>query len=204
MVNFLLSTYDFNNETCYSMLKHYLEPGMSVCIVPYSHDVDFYESEELFDSYYHYDTGEDFNSIARAYHDYGIDKGRIRVINPNRDTYAMIKHKILSSDVLFFTGGNPVHAMMRMQPILSIINQFDGIVMGASAGAMVQVYEFVMDGEGVPYSYHKGLGMIMDNVDVLVHFHIDSHMIKIIRRSLKERPNVHLLPLVDGDILCFP
>jgi hypothetical protein len=93
--------------------------------------------------------------------------------------------------------------MKRLKSIKHIIDKFDGIVMGASAGAMIQTKEFVIDGEGYPYSYHKGLGMIQLDVDLLVHFKPNKEMFNIFKRSVKERPNVLLLTIRDGECLIF-
>ena len=198
MINILLSTYDFNNESCYSKLKNLLKPYMRVCIIPYSHHKDIYENEELFDKMYNHDNGYELNFIARAYHDYGISKDQIRIINPFRDNKKLIEYKILNSDILFFTGGDPVKAMKRMEDIIDIIKRFDGIVMGASAGAMVQVDEFVISSEGYPYSYHKGLGLIKKDVEPIVHFKFCSEYLRVILRSMIERPQHHLILLKDG------
>ncbi len=199
MINIALSTYDFNNDDCFEQLKDILEPGLRVCIVPYSHDDEVYTDIDKFNHIYDYDdVASDYHAIARAYRDYGIED--IRIIHPD-DTELMIQDKILKSDILFFTGGDPVKMMKRLEPIMPIINQFDGIVMGASAGAMVQVKEFVMFGEGYEYGYHKGLGMIDIDVDLLVHFKIDKEMIYIIMRSMRERADTLLLSLKDGE--CF-
>jgi cyanophycinase-like exopeptidase len=199
MINIVLSTYDFNNEYCYEQLKDILKPGLRACIVPYSHNDEIYEDIDKFNDIYNYDdVTSDYYALARSFRDYGIES--IRIIHPN-DSELMIQDKILKSDILFFTGGDPVKMMKRLEPIMHIINQFDGIVMGASAGAMVQVKEFVMFGEGYEYGYHKGLGMIDLDVDFLVHFKIDKEMVYIIMRSMRERPNTLLLSIKDGE--CF-
>lgn len=201
MVNIVLSTYDFNNEECYPHIKEFLHPGMQVCIMPFSHDDVLYEKHEEFDYVYDYDDPySDFNAIARAFRDYGIEK--IRIIHP-KDSLDLAFDKIINSDILFFTGGDPVKAMERLQPYLPMLELFDGIVMGASAGAMVQVDEFVIDGEGYPYSYHKGLGYIY-NADIIVHYKEgDEHLMKMMQRSLEERPMTWLFGVEDGDCLIF-
>lgn len=198
MINVLLSTYDFNNEHCFKKLKDILLPNMTVCIIPFSHSDNYYENEEEFDSLYHYDYGYELKFIAKSYHDYGISKEQIRVINPFRDNKKLIEYKILNSDVLFFTGGDPVKAMKRMEDIIDIIKRFNGIVMGASAGAMVQVDEFVISSEGYSYSYHKGLGLIKKDVEPIVHFKFCSEYLRVMLRSMIERPQHHLIPLKDG------
>lgn len=199
MINIALSTYDFSNDYCFEQLKDILKPGLRVCIIPYSHDDEVYEDIEKFNHIYDCnDVTSDYHAIAKSYRDYGIE--HIRIIHPN-DNELMIKDKIFRSDILFFTGGDPVKMMKRLESIVDILEQFDGIVMGASAGAMVQTKEFVMFGEGYEYGYHKGLGMIDIDVDLLVHFKIDKEMVYIIMRSMRERPDTLLFSIPDGE--CF-
>ena len=201
MINITLSTYDFNNSYCFPLLKDVLKPGMSVCLMAYSHTFNVYVDTKEFDCIYNYDDPySDYHIIARAYRDYGIEK--IRIIHPN-DSIPMIEDKILKSDILFFTGGDPVAMMKRLKSIKHIIDKFDGIVMGASAGAMVQVKEFVMNGEGYSYSYYNGLGFIDYDIDLLVHFTLDKEMIYIVKRSIEERPNTLLIPIRDGECIIF-
>ena len=95
-------------------------------------------------------------------------------------------------------------AMERMQELIPMLELFGGIVMGASAGAMIQLEEFVIDGEGYPYSYHKGLGFIKENIDIIVHYKKgDEHLMKMMRRSLEERPLTKLYGLKDGECMIF-
>ena len=203
MINVLLSTYDFNNEICFNRLRGIIKPDMKVCVIPYSHVNIVYEDEELFDKMYNFDNGYELDYIARPYHDYGISRDQIRVLNPFRDNKNMMAYKILTSDILFFTGGDPVKAMKRLEPIRDILDMFKGIVMGGSAGAMVQVQEFVMCGEGYSYSYHNGLGFIKYDLEPIVHFEFEDHIIKLVCRSLRERPQHRLIPLKDGDCAIF-
>ena len=201
MVNIVLSTYDFNNEVCYPHLKEFLHPNMQVCIMPFSHDDILYEDYEKFDYVYDYDDpNSDFQAIARAFRDYGIEK--IRLIHP-KDSLDLAFDKIINSDILFFTGGSPVKAMERLQPYLPMLELFGGIVMGASAGCLIQLKEFVIDGEGYPYSYHKGLGFIKENIDIIVHYELTQSIMKIIRRSLAERPLTKIYGLKDGECMIF-
>ena len=201
MINIVLSTYDFNNEICYPHIKKFLHPSMQVCIIPFSHDDILYEDYEKFDYVYNYDDpNSDFQAIVQAFRDYGIEK--IRLIHP-KDNLDMIFDKLIKSDILFFTGGDPVKTMERIQELIPMLELFDGIIMGASAGAMVQVEEFVIDGEGYSYSYHKGLGFI-SNTDIIVHYKKDDeHLMKMMQRSLEERPMTELIGIEDGDCLIF-
>ena len=199
MVNVLLSSYDFNNEYCYFRLHKIIKPGMSVCIIPFSHDDAVYEDIEKFEEIYNPDRYDsDFCRLERAFRDFGVTK--MRVIHPKDNDY-MIEHKIKNADILFFTGGDPVKTMKRLQPLHYLIKSFDGIVMGASAGAMIQVHNFVIASEGYEHSYHRGLCLTPPNIDVIVHYTPCEHIYLMMCKSMEDRPDVNLYAISDGDCI---
>ena len=206
MVSILLSTYDFNNNNCFDEIKKYIKPNMKVTICPFTHALEYYAREDLFDGLYNFDNGKDYCIIANAFHDYGIEKSNIYVLKPFRDTVAFMKHKIQTSDILFFTGGNPVSFMkiVRSLGLLSTLKEFKGITMGASAGAMVQLEEFMtyfLPWEHYPYRYFKGLGYVK-GVDVVVHWEGNrwQYIAKIISYIQRKIP---FLPIKDGFCMIF-
>ena len=207
MINILLSSYDFNNEYCYPRLIKYLKSNMKVLIVPLTHNKKYYEQEILFDSLYNYEKGKDYNIICKSFHDFGIYKPNIQVLNPFKDNIEYMKYKIKTSDVLFFTGGCPI-TFMKMAKKLNILydlQNYKGIVMGASAGAMIQMKEFMTypNEEKYSHNYYQGLGYIKE-YDVIVHMDKKDKKQNIaIDRSLIDRPNVTLLGVKDGECIIF-
>lgn len=174
MINILLSTYDFNNRYCFSRIKECLKPNMKVVILPFSHDDIFYDREDYFNELYDYDFGYELNKIVEPFRDYGIEKEDIYVLNPHKDSVKFMKYKIQQADVLFFTGGNPITFMMiiKVLGLIRTIKEFNGIVIGASAGAMVQMKEFVTyptESEDYDFGFYEGLGFIEDK-DIIVHW----------------------------------
>ncbi|MGN1379144.1 MAG: Type 1 glutamine amidotransferase-like domain-containing protein [Bacilli bacterium] len=174
MINILLSTYDFNNKYCFSRIKEYLKPNMKVVILPFSHDDIFYDREDYFNELYDYDFGYELNKITEPFRDYGIEKEDIYVLNPHKDSVKFMKYKIRQADVLFFTGGNPITFMITIKVLglIRTIKEFNGIVIGASAGAMVQMKEFVTyptESEDYDFGFYEGLGFIEDK-DIIVHW----------------------------------
>ena len=174
MINILLSTYDFNNRHCFSKIKEYLKPNMKVVILPFSHDDIFYDREDYFNELYDYDFGYELNKIVEPFRDYGIEKEDIYVLNPHKDSVGFMKYKIQQADVLFFTGGDPITFMITIKVLglIRTIKEFNGVVMGASAGAMVQMKEFVTyptESEDYDFGFYEGLGFIEDK-DIIVHW----------------------------------
>ncbi|MBQ8433373.1 MAG: peptidase S51, partial [Clostridia bacterium] len=80
---------------------------------------------------------------------------------------------IQNADVLFFTGGMPEKAIAWMEKlgITDAVKNFDGTVMGASAGAMLQLesYHITPDEDYDTYSLWKGLGLVK-GLDLEVHY----------------------------------
>lgn len=206
MANILLSTYDFNNDECFKKLKHILKPNMKVVICPFSHNILYYTQEKKFNELYDYEYGKDYNILCKAFNDYGIEKNNVYVLNPHRDLLRYMKHKIENADILFFTGGDPIFFMnyVKIFGLFEDLKNFKGITMGASAGAMVQVEEFMtyyLPWEEYPYDYFEGLGYIK-GLDVVVHWENNKwqDIAKIISHTERRIP---FLPLKDGNCLIF-
>ena len=205
MINIVLSTYDFNNEYCYKRMKYYLNPFSRVVILPFTHAEEYYEKEKLFDELYHYDYGKDFNIIANSFKDYGIQKEDIYVLNPYRDSVKYMKERIEKADIVFATGGCPLKFMQMVEELdlIEDLQNFEGVFMGSSAGAVIQVNEFVLYNEDYKYSYHKGLGLLNKDLDIIVHFKFNLEHLEAMFRSYIERPNIQLITIKDGECFIF-
>ena len=134
MLNIILNTYNFNNPYYYEQLKKYLKPGMRVVICPFAHEIRYFTQESSFNELYHVEYGKDYKILSRAFHDYGIEKEHIYVLNPHRDTSRYMKHKIENSDVILFTDGNFMECVdfMKVMGLLNVVKEFKGITMIAS------------------------------------------------------------------------
>ena len=206
MINVLLSTYDFSNENCYFKLKDILKPNMNTLILPFAHSEEYYENEELFNDLYDYETGKDYNLICNEFRQYGIEKQNIYTLNPFRDNLKYMKHKINRAEVMFGVGGNPITFMEMLEKlgILEDVKAFNGIFIGASASAMVQLEEFMtyyLPWEQYPYEYYQGLGYVKD-LDVVVHWRNDKWQDIAKNISHIER-RIPFLPLKDGFCMIF-
>lgn len=206
MINVLLSTYDFSNEHCYPKLKNILKPNMNTIILPFAHSEEYYKNEKLFNALYDYEIGKDYNIICNEFRQYGIEKPNIYTLNPFRDSLKYMKYKINKTDVMFGVGGNPITfmKMLKKLKILEDVKAFNGIFIGASASAMVQVEEFMtyyLPWEEYPYAYFEGLGYIK-GLDVVVHWENNKwqDIAKIISHTERRIP---FLPLKDGFCMVF-
>lgn len=121
---------------------------------------------------------------------YGIKEENINWINYFEDTKKNAKVKIKDSNIIFFTGGLPDKMMSRLMEfhLIDIIESFTGIIIGSSAGAMVQIaeYHITPDKDYNSFTYNLGLNMI-NNFDIEVHYEGTEVQNKYIKKVLWEK-----------------
>ena len=172
MINILLSTQCINEDVCFEELKNVINETMTVLVIPFSFGDDI-KSKEDFDLLYSSRLGKYYPSIVEPFAKYGIREEQISFADYFLDTEVSLKRKIERSDILFFTGGFPDKMIERLLKA-NVVNQiqcFEGIVMGYSAGAMIQLdtYHITQDKDYADFSYQTGLGVVKD-IMVEVHY----------------------------------
>lgn len=169
-MNILLNHYNFDELWAEPALKDILMPGMKLAILPFSFPED--TTRDDWDAQFHPNTGQHFQDIVYPFYHYGIRPEDIRTVCCFRDTADQAREVIEHSDILFLPGGYPDLAMKRLDTmgIRNAVEGFPGIVMGASAGAMMQLaeYHITPDEDYLEFSYEKGLNFIHD-------FYIEVH-----------------------------
>ena len=169
MVNVLLNYYNFDGDWARPHLEKYVK-GKKVLILPLA-----YREFQAWD----YDSflaiygkgGEKYPAITRPFIEYGLKEDDLDWLNPydGKDHVAQIRN----ADLLFFTGGMPEKAIKRMEElgIVDAVKHFDGVIMGASAGAMLQldVYHITPDEDYSEYGIWHGLGLVK-GIDLEVHY----------------------------------
>lgn len=206
-MNILLNINNFSEEFAYEALSEIIKPWMKVLIIPFSYHEDWINSPEAFDA--HYGKGKDeFEDIAKEFMNYGIKRRNIQYLHYYNDSNSKCKAKIYRADILFLTGGYPDRFLYRIDQknIRKSIQNFKGIVMGTSAGAMIQFdeYHVTPEEEGQDYEYHAGLGLL-SGFDIEVHYE-DSfeHLASLITDLKLHGKTIFALPnwggmIVDGD-----
>ena len=171
MVNVLLNYYNFDEQWAYEGLKELLT-NKRVAIIPLS----FRDSQAWDDKSWQAlfgKNGEKYQTIVNPFFAYGIDESDIAWINYFVDTTQTALEKIKNADVLFFTGGLPEKTTQRLKEmgLTDAVTNFDGVVMGASAGAMFQLdsYHITPDDDYPTFFFDQGIGLI-SGFDLEVHF----------------------------------
>lgn len=188
-MNILLSKLNFNEPWAYPYLSEFLCSCQHITVLPFS----FWDSEvhsvKSWKAVYG-NGGKYFNEITNCFSAYGIYPSQFTFINYFSDNEAIFSQALQRSDVLFLPGGAPDLTMQRIHErrFSSTINSYPGIIIGCSAGAMVQCSCFhITPNRFYPTFFHKeGLGLLPACYGVEVHFFPDEHHINSLVRTVQE------------------
>lgn len=206
MANVLLNLSNFDAPWAYASLAQYLTPDKKVLILPLSYHEDWIT--DALEWQHEYGKGTDgYEMLIRPFLSYGIPEKNIRWINYYEDDEVSARHKLEWADVLFFTGGYPDWMLQRLYDfeLEDAVRNFDGVIMGTSAGALIQLEEYhLTPEEDYEFQYQYGLG-ILSGFDLEVHYEEDARHLEAIIRTIEEK-NVPVIAvpneggvLIDGD-----
>lgn len=164
MTHILLSHGILHHEHIKTRLKDIIRSDHRVAIIFFSMfahelpDVTSYESVYGVDGSYRIKMIESFAA-------YNIPKEQISFLHYYQDDLDTLKQKIETADILYFPGGAPDQMMERLKEknIVDIIRkQKDKIIIGSSAGAMIQfdLYHISKDYDYHRFDIHHGLGLL--------------------------------------------
>ena len=139
---------------------------------------------------YSKENGKYYDSITRGIIAYGIPECNIRFINYFEDTKESAAQKIAKADIIYFPGGLPDRMMDRIKEfeLYDILMNHDGIIMGYSAGAVIQLSEYHLspDDDYPEFQYYKGLPYLNDFY-LEVHYENTEIQNNAIQRVITER-----------------
>lgn len=189
-MNILLNLYDFHEGWAYPTLKDIITSDFRVVIIPFSFHEQWIQDEKQRQNAYGKEYGKYYQDIVRPFHHYGISDDKIQYIDYFTDTYESAKNKIEDSQIVFFTGGLPDKMMERLIEfqLVPTLQEFKGIIMGSSAGAMIQFDEYYIspDDDYHIFGYYEGLGLV-SGFGIEVHFENTQTQNDSITRFMKER-----------------
>ncbi|MFT8351580.1 Type 1 glutamine amidotransferase-like domain-containing protein [Clostridium saccharoperbutylacetonicum] len=189
MVNMLFSLYNFHESWAKEKVSKYIKPNDEVLIIPFSFSETIGSDNDWQDAYSK-NTGKYYESIVTPFLSYGIEEENINFINYFKDTVENAKDKIRKSNVIFFTGGLPDKMMLRLIEfdLIEYIQSFTGVVIGSSAGAMIQIseYHITPDRDYNTFTYNTGLNLIKE-FDIEVHYEGTEIVNQCIYKVLEEK-----------------
>lgn len=190
MVNVLLESYDLTAPFLAEELRPYIKPDSRVTIVAFSFLPSQASDLEQWRALYGKGEGMFYSWLADPLFAFGVVEENIAVVNYFADTKEEAAEKVKRADILYFTGGLPDAMMDRLYEfeLVEILKSFDGVVLGCSAGAMIQLeeYHITPDWDYPTFGYYWGLPWLNDFY-VEVHYENTEEQNNSIRRVLTER-----------------
>ena len=179
-----------NIDDFYDELKEYFSPETRVAVVAFSFYDDCVFDAPSWERVFGKGIGRMFFETVDSFRPFGVREENITFINYFTDTKDSAKQKILDADVVYFTGGLPDRMMDRIREfdLCDTLLAHRGIVMGYSAGAVIQLSEYHLspDADYPEFGYYKGLPYL-SGFDLEVHYEHKSCQDEGIRRALNER-----------------
>ncbi len=190
MVNVLLESYNLTEPFLYDALKPCIKPHHRVAIVAFSFLPSQATTLEQWLTMYGREEGIFYHWLVDPLMGFGIPEENITVVNYFADSKELARKKVENADILYFTGGLPDAMMDRLAEfeLLDVLQSFDGLVLGCSAGAMIQLQEYHItpDWDYPEFGYYNGLPWLQDFY-VEVHYEETQLQKECIHRVLRER-----------------
>ena len=205
MVNILLEGYDIDAPWLFEELKKHIKPMQKVAVVAFSFRDSRVKSLADWNVLYSKENGRFYDGIVGGFTAYGIPEENVSFINYFADTKESAKIKIENADILYFLGGLPDKMMERIKEfeLYDVLMNHNGIVMGYSAGAVIQLAEYHLshDEDYPEFKYYEGLPYLNDFY-LEVHYEGKAAQMSAIHKVLEERKKtVYATACMKGAIL---
>ncbi|MBE6083177.1 Type 1 glutamine amidotransferase-like domain-containing protein [Sporanaerobacter sp. PP17-6a] len=206
MINILLSQYNFHDKWANGSVQKYIDTDDKVAVIPFSFNEKLIGNATEWENAYNKNYGKYYQEIVEPFLQLGIKEENITLLNFFEDKEDDMKRIIEDSNVVFLTGGLPDMAAKRIleKNLLKHIDNEDKVIIGASAGALIQLsnYHITPDKDYSEFMYLKGLGLIKENFYVEVHYAETDLQKNCIQRVLKEKTDtVYAIKDTGGIIL---
>ena len=190
MVHILLDILDFSADFLYSELRRYIHPKDKVVILAFSYRDSAVHGLDDWNALYRKPDGLYYEGMVTPFLRYGIPESHIQWINYYTDTKAQAAAWIRQADLLYLPGGLPDRMLERIDDfdLRSALLEFQGVMLGYSAGALIQLEEYHLspDQDYPDFGYFKGLPLLKDFY-LEVHYEGTALQNQAIRRVLQER-----------------
>ncbi len=190
LVNILLEGYDIAAPYLIDELSRHIKPEHSVAVAALSFRDNRVKSLEDWNKLYSKENGIYYGGIVGGFTAYGVSKENISFINYFADSHEAAAGKIANADIVYFLGGLPDRMMDRIieMELYDALMNHRGIVMGYSAGTVIQLAEYHLspDDDYPEFGYYKGLPYLSDFY-IEVHYENTSVQNQAIARVLSER-----------------
>lgn len=190
MINIFIEGYDLTAEYLQRELLKFIKPDSHVAVVAFSFRESQVASQEDWDALYSKENGRYYGRIVNPLLAYGVDEGNVTFVDYYRDSRESAAEKVRNADVVYFLGGLMDKSVERIDEfeLRQIIAEYDGVFMGYSAGALIQLREYHVspDDDYPEFGYYDGLALL-DGFYLEVHYEGNPVQQACIQRVLNER-----------------
>lgn len=190
MTNILLEGYDINAPWLLDSLRPHIKPFHSVAVIALAFRDSQVKSLDDWNALYEKSRGCYYSGIVGSLGDYGIPESQVKFVNYYTDTPETADQKIRNADILYFPGGLPDRMMQRIREmrIYDSILQHEGVILGYSAGAVIQLREYHLtpDKDYPAFGYYSGFPFL-DDFYLEVHYEGTPEQNAFIKRILCEK-----------------
>lgn len=190
MINILLEDFDITAPWLYDALKTYILPHFAVAVVAFSFNDRRIRSQEDWNTLYAKGQGKYYAGIVERFAAFGIPEEQVVFLNYFADTKESAAEKIRRADLVYFLGGLPDRMMERIREfeLYDLLAEHKGVMMGYSAGALIQLAEYHLapDEDYPEFGYYRGFPYLNDFY-LQVHYEGNAGQEAAIRRVLDER-----------------
>lgn len=188
-VHVLMNSGEIDSKWVYPELKNKIRPTDEVCVLALS----FFDDTNNIDDWnkqFKKGMGIWYRANTDVFFRYGLKENQIHWVNYFTDSWETILNKIRYSNILMIPGGAPDLFMKRIRSLKlkKVLKEYRGLIIGYSAGAMVQLdnYHITPDRDYPDFSYQNGFGSIT-GFDIEVHYHASNHQKEYIQKVLSEK-----------------
>lgn len=194
-----------NIDDFYNDLKDYFSPTTTVAVVAFSFYDDYVRDSASWERVYGKGVGRCYFETVDSFRPFGVPEENITFINYFTDTRETAIQKLKEADVIYFTGGLPDRMMDRIKDfdLCDILLHHRGIVMGYSAGAVIQLAEYHLspDADYPAFGYYEGLPYL-DGFSIEVHYENKDCQNESVKRVLAERQHtVYVMHTAGGGVI---
>ena len=186
-------------------MKNYIKPNHTVAVIAFSFRDNRVKSLEDWNLLYSKENGKFYSGITSGFASYGIPECNVTFVNYFVDSKESAALKIANADIVYFLGGLPDRMMDRIKEfeLYDVLMKHDGIVMGYSVGAVIQLAEYHLspDSDYKEFQYYEGLPYLEDFY-MEVHYEGTETQNTSIQRVVAERgKSVYATTLNAGAII---
>jgi peptidase E len=197
MKHILMSRGILGNPLFVPHVKPHICSDDKVLIINFSFFNKYLPNQTAYHQYYA-KHGEYDLKMVQSFQPYGIKEDQIEWLDYYLDNEQTAKEKIKKANILYFPGGAPDQMMMRIKQfnIKSSIESHQGLLIGSSAGAMIQFKNFHIspDHDYSRFSIQEGLNLIDDFI-IEVHFRRRKKQKQAMRKMhQKTKKEIYILP----------